>query len=344
MKNLKKGFTLVELLVVIAIIGILIAMLLPAVQAVREAARRTQCLNNLKQIGLANLSYESAHAHFPPGSISRQQASPFTLIFPPTGDPMSEAKGSQLSALVFVLPFIEQLNLDQFVDADRSVTQIDTTSKWWDLTGGSASPQSWEASQFEVASFRCPSSGEHDVTIITRLGFNSFSFAEPNAKTVQPTNYMANAGALGGRSNHNQSRFSGSNGFIGTVISLRGPLSDRSQETFGSLSDGSSNIVMFAETKEYQSRSSPGTKFLPSWMGASWFYSLDGFGDTSTNESDTIPIQSVSSNHTGGASFVLCDGSTHFGSNSGLGGDAVSTIWIPLAGIADANIIDRSDF
>jgi len=88
----RRAFTLVELLVVIAIIGILIALLLPAVQAAREAARRTQCINHLKQIGLAILNYESTHRVFPPSHT-----------FPPSG----QVWPKRHFLLTFVLPFVE---------------------------------------------------------------------------------------------------------------------------------------------------------------------------------------------------------------------------------------------
>jgi prepilin-type N-terminal cleavage/methylation domain-containing protein len=97
------GFTLVELLVVIAIIGILIALLLPAVQAAREAARRGQCSNNIKQIGIALHNYHSAHNCFPPGGLDYGWAS--TSGGP--GEPANKLV-KNLNGLVLLLPFLEQ--------------------------------------------------------------------------------------------------------------------------------------------------------------------------------------------------------------------------------------------
>lgn len=100
----RQGFTLVELLVVIAIIGILVGLLLPAVQAAREAARRAQCMNNVRQIGLALTNYESAYRRFPSGWVDwRQTTKP--------GWSMSQA----------ILPFMEQTNVSNRLDTNFAI-------------------------------------------------------------------------------------------------------------------------------------------------------------------------------------------------------------------------------
>ena len=96
------GFTLVELLVVIAIIGVLIGLLLPAVQAARESARRTQCQNNLRQIGVALLAYHDVKGSFPIGCLDKRHA----------GNP----SGRQLSWSATVLPYLEQTTLWEQID------------------------------------------------------------------------------------------------------------------------------------------------------------------------------------------------------------------------------------
>jgi prepilin-type N-terminal cleavage/methylation domain-containing protein len=128
----RNGFTLIELLVVIAIIAVLIALLLPAVQSAREAARRIQCTNNLKQIGLAIMSYESSYGVLPP---SHTTASP------------ANATGSGDSWTAMILPFIEQGNL----------------ANMYTLNIGYDQPANLAAITVTVPTFVCPSTpgGSH---------------------------------------------------------------------------------------------------------------------------------------------------------------------------------------
>jgi prepilin-type N-terminal cleavage/methylation domain-containing protein len=125
----RRGFTLVELLVVIAIIGILVSLLLPAVQAARESARRTQCLNNLRQIGMAIHNYHDTLKWLPCGYVV-------------------ENKGSHLVAL---LPFIEQNTLFEQLDFKNTTTPVYNQV----VSGGK------KLREFELAMYRCPSDAEH---------------------------------------------------------------------------------------------------------------------------------------------------------------------------------------
>lgn len=102
----RKGFTLVELLVVIAVIGMLVALLLPAVQAAREAARRSQCQNNLRQIGVAMHNFHSAHGKFPPGFVSKAPAQ------------NEDGLGPGWGWAAHLLPHLEEANLQVWLDRE----------------------------------------------------------------------------------------------------------------------------------------------------------------------------------------------------------------------------------
>jgi prepilin-type N-terminal cleavage/methylation domain-containing protein len=112
----RRAFTLVELLVVVAIIGVLVALLLPAVQAARESARRSKCASQIKQLALAALNYESSKKSLPPSGIVKLEIDPLhnVDIFNPYGDP-------QLSWIVVLLPHLEQAALSAKFDLAKSV-------------------------------------------------------------------------------------------------------------------------------------------------------------------------------------------------------------------------------
>ena len=126
----RPAFTLIELLVVIAVIAILIAVLLPAVQQVRERARAAQCLSNLKNLGLAIQNYESMHRVFPPSFIRQEDGNPP----PPSGAPHAIQYRSHWTGFHMLLPFIEQQNLYEKYDFRKSwlssLTDVNDRSMW----------------------------------------------------------------------------------------------------------------------------------------------------------------------------------------------------------------------
>ena len=161
--NRTAGFTLVELLVVIAIIGILIGMLIPAVQHVREAARRTSCLNNFRQIGLALHNYEGARRRLPNG-INSPSATEF----------------ASSTWLTQILPFIEQ----QAVWDDARSDYASTPSPFFDHLG----------MKRVIPTFNCPSDPSSGVAHWTSDGTGNYVVASTNYLGVNGTNFEAQDG------------------------------------------------------------------------------------------------------------------------------------------------------
>ncbi len=141
--NKRHGFTLVELLVVIAIIGILVALLLPAVQAAREAARRMSCTNNLKQLGLSLHNYHDTFKVFPPGYL----ASGVTAT-----DPASAETGRGFAWGALLLPFIEQSALHDHIDFNEDCRDTHNVHHGEEKLPGFRCPSDTGTDTFEVTS------------------------------------------------------------------------------------------------------------------------------------------------------------------------------------------------
>ena len=161
----KRGFTLVELLVVIAIIGVLVALLLPAVQAAREAARRSDCMNRLRQIGLACQNHHDARGSFP-SAVST------TLQDPQPGG--AQKYFTSHSYIAQILPFMEGQTL---------TNQINFKKHW-------IAPENGVARNTQLPSFRCPSQLESEITYVSPIGG-----AETEELSLLRSHYMGVMGA-----------------------------------------------------------------------------------------------------------------------------------------------------
>ena len=174
MKRLdRRGFTLIELLVVIAIIAVLIGLLLPAVQAAREAARRAQCVNNLKQIGLALHNYHSANDAFPPGATMAYGKEP--------GQPDALTNWNNWSANAMLLPYLEQTNISNAINFNIAVLYPSA----FPLTAANTTMY-----DTRIASFLCPSDPEAG-----RVRINNYHMslgASTNGPSTNTTGIFAN--------------------------------------------------------------------------------------------------------------------------------------------------------
>lgn len=262
----RSAFTLVELLVVIAIIGILIGMLLPAVQQVREAARRSACLNNMRQLVLAAHNFESSYQHFPPGL---QQPLGTTVQFgtgslhvrgkptfpDPTGATPTSAQ--KIGWAVFLLPFLEQNNLfDAMKDATDNWNWLDEPSRWYNARFNNGGGTDVAIASQVVPFFICPS----DASPAGDFNPNFTPIASRETEPIAKSNYVGIAGAGGSLntlSDPNNSQFFGVFG-------------RNSKTTFGEMIDGSSNVMFFAERASRTEEESGRIRFRNDQWGAIW--------------------------------------------------------------------------
>ncbi len=285
----KPGFTLVELLVVIAIIGVLIALLLPAVQQAREAARRMQCSNYQKQLGLALHNYHDTFGAFPPGVISTSNSSPVY-----TGK-------QQWGWLVFLLPMLEQGNFHETLNPNqRAMWQV------LEDTDGTDGTPDRSIIQTPIEIFRCAS----DTTGDTLQGTPQTMDLQGDSGAAMPgTDFFggtSNYVAVGGYAN------------LDLIENPSGPFFANSKTSFRNIVDGSSNTfaagerdfdcsaAIWAGTRNQGGQGPRGNNYVMGTVKIPLNHKT-----APTGAGMTCP-HGFSSKHPGGALFVFCDGSVRF--------------------------------
>jgi prepilin-type N-terminal cleavage/methylation domain-containing protein/prepilin-type processing-associated H-X9-DG protein len=309
--SVRRAFTLIELLVVIAIIAILVGLLLPAVQKVREAANRTTCTNNMKQIGLALHGYHDSNGSFPPGYArlnTPENASPATFWS------------------YFILPYIEQ-------NALYASIPFTTTPDW--TTGNYAT-----AAGTVIKTFHCPSTT--DEMLYTSEGISARFAVSYAANQTGDVGNPASASGSGEWGAHMDDSSSWSIGYAGlprptsNLYRFNGVMGFNTQVNIAKVVDGTSNTVAVGERYRILGDGSAGDSWTSSaGTGAYGTWSLGGpninndveqavgsigmpFNTKNTSSQQSLSISSTcfSSQHAGGVNFVYLDGSVHFLANS----------------------------
>jgi prepilin-type N-terminal cleavage/methylation domain-containing protein len=348
-RNPRGGFTLIELLVVIAIIAILIGLLLPAVQKVREAAARAKCQNNLKQIALGAHNYESANGVLPPGCLG-----PLT-----TGPTAGQSTGffdcSHFGVLTMILPYVEQENIYRQLVTNKTLTV--KGAGWWTIN------PDWSLAWSKISTFTCPSDDIESATqtvngaVIamcpnvspdgTPPETNSMTygyFTGGNAYDVGKSNYAGVAGALGKASDVVASDPASA----GANLKLyEGILTNRSKVKIVTITDGASNTLMFGESLGGTIYGVTTRDFVWSWMGVGAAGTKFGLAPNGGGTAQNGAAVTFSSRHTGIVQFARGDGSV-VGlrtPGSGLRNPTQSAAWQTLqamAGMMDGAVVDTS--